>query len=91
MSCGNASQVSQLWQSNDLARSKEIAPIQKIVTTNFGFAGILLLSLRPGNQQRASKSRLKYHRITLETSLMHRHEMEWKLEELWGSMALINT
>ncbi len=40
---------------------------------------------RPGSAQRASKSRPMHHRILLETPLMHRHELEWQLEELWGN------
>ncbi len=40
---------------------------------------------RPGGAQRASKSQPMHHRILLETPLMHRHELEWQLEELWDN------
>ncbi len=40
---------------------------------------------RPGSIQRASKSRPMHHRILVENLLMHRHELEWQLEELWDN------
>ena len=38
---------------------------------------------RQSSCRRAAKSRPKYHRINLETPRIHRHELEWRLEELW--------
>ncbi len=38
---------------------------------------------RQGSSRRSSRSRPKHHRVILDTPKIHRHEFEWRLEELW--------
>ncbi len=38
---------------------------------------------RAGPHRRAARSCPKHHRVVLETPKMHRHELEYRLEELW--------
>ena len=38
---------------------------------------------RQGSSRRAARSRPKHHRVILETPKIHRHDFEWRLEELW--------
>ena len=44
--------------------------------------------VNPGRVYRAPKSRPMYHRIILETPLMHRHDLEWQMEELWENYGI---
>ncbi len=43
---------------------------------------------RQGSCRRAAKSRPKHHRIIPETPRIHRHELEWRLEELWQEFGM---
>ena len=44
--------------------------------------------VRPERAYRESKSKPLHHRIVLETPLMHRHDLEWQMEELWENYAI---